>query len=541
MKIMHGRGVSDGIVHGKVVYYRPDGVRITRYTAEEEAEKNRFRKAQEDSIRQLKELAEKARAESGEETAMLFEIHGMLVEDPEFTERVCMILKQEHCNAEYAVQMAGEQNAARLEQLEDVYLQERAADIRDVTMRILENLTGQRQRGVQLSESAIVAAEDLTPSETLQLDRSKVLAFVTRQGSENSHAAILARGMGIPAVCGMQELTEEIVGQEVWLDGTAGMLITDADEETERTCLKKEQEQREHRRLLQQMKGRRVQLADGTWMRLYANISAPEDVEAVLENDGEGIGLFRSEFLYLASEQEPSEETQFEAYRRVLEGMEGKEVIIRTLDLGADKRVPYFALDVEENPAMGMRAIRICLERPELFRTQLRALYRASAYGKLSILFPMIASVWELQECRRLCECVRQELRAEGIPFAEQVPLGAMIETPAAVWCAEELAKEADFFSVGTNDLTQYTLACDRQSGKLDRFFDPHHPAVLRELECAAAAAKKAKIPIGICGELAGDESLLPFFVKIGISELSVAPKKILSLREVLTKQVVCR
>ncbi len=541
MKIMHGRGVSDGIVHGKVVYYRPDGVGITRYTAEEEVEKNRFRKAQEDSICQLKELAEKARAESGEETAMLFEIHGMLVEDPEFTERICMILKQEHCNAEYAVQMAGEQNAARLEQLEDAYLQERAADIRDVTMRILENLTGQRQRGVRLSEPAIVAAEDLTPSETLQLDRSKVLAFVTRQGSENSHAAILARSMGIPAVCGMQELSEEIVGQEVWLDGTAGMLITDADEEMERTCLKKEQEQREHRRLLQQMKGRRVQLADGTWMRLYANISAPEDVEAVLENDGEGIGLFRSEFLYLASEQEPSEETQFEAYRRVLEGMEGKEVIIRTLDLGADKRVPYFALDVEENPAMGMRAIRICLERPELFRTQLRALYRASAYGKLSILFPMIASVWELQECRRLCECVRQELRAEGIPFAEQVPLGAMIETPAAVWCAEELAKEADFFSVGTNDLTQYTLACDRQSGKLDRFFDPHHPAVLRELECAAEAAKKAKIPIGICGELAGDESLLPFFVKIGISELSVAPKKILSLREVLTKQVVCR
>ena len=517
MKIMHGRGVSDGIVHGKVVYYRPDGVGITRYTADEEAEKNRFRKAQEDSIRQLKELAEKARAESGEETAMLFEIHEMLVEDPEFTERVCMILKQEHCNAEYAVQMAGEQNAARLEQLEDAYLQERAADIRDVTMRILENLTGQRQRGVRLSEPAIVAAEDLTPSETLQLDRSKVLAFVTRQGSENSHAAILARSMGIPAVCGMQELTDDLVGQEVWLDGTAGMLITDADEETERTCLKKEQEQREHRRLLQQMKGRRVQLADGTWMRLYANISAPEDVEAVLENDGEGIGLFRSEFLYLASEQEPSEEMQFEAYRRVLEGMEGKEVIIRTLDLGADKRVPYFALDVEENPAMGMRAIRICLERPELFRTQLRALYRASAYGKLSILFPMIASVWELQECRRLCECVRQELRAEGIPFAEQVPLGAMIETPAAVWCAEELAKEADFFSVGTNDLTQYTLAC------------------------AAAAAKKAKIPIGICGELAGDESLLPFFVKIGISELSVAPKKILPLREVLTKQVICR
>ena len=472
---------------------------------------------------------------------MLFEIHEMLVEDPEFTEQVCMILKQEHCNAEYAVQMAGEQNAARLEQLEDAYLQERAADIRDVTMRILENLTGQRQRGVRLSEPAIVAAEDLTPSETLQLDRSKVLAFVTRQGSENSHAAILARSMGIPAVCGMQELTDDLVGQEVWLDGTAGMLITDADEETERTCLKKEQEQREYRRLLQQMKGRRVQLADGTWMRLYANISAPEDVEAVLENDGEGIGLFRSEFLYLASEQEPSEETQFEAYRRVLEGMEGKEVIIRTLDLGADKRVPYFALNVEENPAMGMRAIRICLEQPELFRTQLRALYRASAYGKLSILFPMIASVWEMQECRRLCECVRQELRAEGIPFAEQVPLGAMIETPAAVWCAEELAKEADFFSVGTNDLTQYTLACDRQSGKLDRFFDPHHPAVLRELECAAAAAKKAKIPIGICGELAGDESLLPFFVKIGISELSVAPKKILPLREVLTKQVVCR
>lgn len=541
MKIMHGKGVSDGIVHGKVVYYRPDGVGITRYTAEEEAEKNRFRKAQEDSIRQLKELAEKAKAESGEETAMLFEIHGMLVEDPEFTERVCMILKQEHCNAEYAVQMAGEQNAARLEQLEDTYLQERAADIRDVTMRILENLTGQHQRGVQLSEPAIVAAEDLTPSETLQLDRSKVLAFVTRQGSENSHAAILARSMGIPAVCGMQELPEEIVGQEVWLDGTAGMLIVDADEETETACLKKEQAQREHRRLLQQMKGKRVQLADGTWMRLYANISAPEDVETVLENDGEGIGLFRSEFLYLASEQEPSEETQFEAYRLVLEGMNGKEVIIRTLDLGADKRVPYFALDVEENPAMGMRAIRICLERPELFRTQLRALYRASAYGKLSILFPMIASVWELQECRRLCESVKQELRAEGVPFAEQVPLGAMIETPAAVWCAEELAEEADFFSVGTNDLTQYTLACDRQSGKLDRFFDPHHPAVLRELECAATAAKKAGIPIGICGELAGDESLLPFFVKIGISELSVAPQKILPLREVLTKQVVCR
>lgn len=541
MKIMHGRGVSDGIVRGRLVYYRQDGVGITRYTADTETEKIRFRKAQEDSICQLKELAERARAESGNETAMLFEIHGMLVEDPEFAEHVCMILEQEHCNAEYAVQMAGEQNAARMEQLPDAYMQERAADIRDVTMRILENLTGQHQRGVKLSEPAIVAAEDLTPSETLQLDRSKVLAFVTRQGSENSHAAILARSMGIPAVCGMQELSEDLVGQEVWLDGTAGTLIVDADAEMEAACRKKEQEQREHRRLLQQVKGKRIILADGTQMHLYANISAPEDVASVLENDGEGIGLFRSEFLYLASEQEPSEEVQFEAYRQVVQGMNGKEVIIRTLDLGADKRVPYFALDVEENPAMGMRAIRICLERPELFRTQLRALYRASAYGRLSILFPMIASVWELQECRRLCESVQKELRAEGIPFEEHVPLGAMIETPAAVWCAEELAKEADFFSVGTNDLTQYTLACDRQSGKLDRFFDPHHPAVLRELEHAAAAANAAGIPIGICGELAADESLLPFFVKIGIRELSVAPPKILPLREVLTKQAVSR
>ena len=541
MKIMHGRGVSDGIVRGRLVYYRQDGVGVTRYTAETETEKNRFRKAQEDSICQLKELAEKARTESGDETAMLFEIHEMLVEDPEFAERVCMILEQEQCNAEYAVQMAGEQNAARLEQLEDPYLQERAADIRDVTMRILENLTGQHQKGVQLSEPAIVAAEDLTPSETLQLDRSKVLAFVTRQGSENSHAAILARSMGIPAVCGMRELSKDLVGQDVWLDGTAGMLIVDADEEMQRACQKKEQEQLEHRRLLQKVKGRRIQLEDGTQMRLYANISAPEDVASVLENDGEGIGLFRSEFLYLASEQEPSEEVQFEAYREVVQGMQGKEVVIRTLDLGADKRVPYFALDVEENPAMGMRAIRICLERPELFRTQLRALYRASAYGRLSILFPMIASVWELQECRRLCESVQRELKAEGIPFDEHVPLGAMIETPAAVWCAEELAKEADFFSVGTNDLTQYTLACDRQSGKLDRFFDPHHPAVLRELEYAAAAANAAGISIGICGELAADESLLPFFIKIGIRKLSVAPQKILPLREVLTKQAVSR
>ena len=540
MILMQGKGVSKGVVKGTLYFYqRPDTAVVKRAAESLEAERARLAAAQEKSIAQLEELAEKCRAEAGDESAVLFETHAMFVEDDDYVECIQSALEDEGCSAEYAVQAAGEQFAAMFAAMEDAYMRARAADIRDVTRRILNNLMGIAEGGIDSDEPVILAADDLAPSETIGLDKSKILGFITQGGSSNSHTAILARTMGIPALCGVGDaLKPEYHGRLAYIDGETGQAVLDPDELTLNVLRDKYQKQQEMKELLQTMKGKEDVTLDGKKVNVYCNIGSSEDVAAVLANDGQGIGLFRSEFLYLAAEDYPTEEQQFEAYKSVAAAMNGKRVIIRTLDIGADKQVGYFNLTKEENPAMGLRAIRICLNRPEVFRTQLRALYRASAYGKIAIMFPMITSVWEVKECRRACQSVMKELADEGVPFNPDTEIGIMIETPASVFIADELARLVDFFSVGTNDLTQYTLACDRQANDLGKFFDPHHPAVLRALKLAADAAHKAGIWIGICGELGADLSLLPTFLAIGIDELSVSPSAVLPLRAELRKSI---
>ena len=460
----------------------------------------------------------------------------MFLEDEDFTGAMDEQLEEGY-TAEYAAQQAGEQFAAMLAAMDDPYMQARAADVRDVTGRLVNILTGVAQGGIDSEVPVILAADDLAPSETIQLDKSKILAIATRGGSGNSHTAILARTMGIPAVCGLGDaLSEDLDGREAYIVGETGQIILDPDGETLAELETRQQKQTELRELMRSMVGQKDVTLDGREMMVYCNIGSPDDVPAVLANDGQGVGLFRSEFLYLAADDYPTEEEQFRAYKQVAAAMKGKRVVIRTLDIGADKQVDYFHLNKEENPAMGLRAIRICLNRPEVFRTQLRALYRASAYGKVAIMFPMIASVWEVKECREICRKVMDELKAEGVPFNPDTEIGIMIETPAAVFMAEELAGLVDFFSVGTNDLTQYTLACDRQCNDLGRFFDPHHPAVLRALKATADAAHKAGIWVGICGELGADLELLPTFLAMGIDELSVSPSAVLPLRAAIRK-----
>ena len=540
MILMQGKGVSTGVTKGTLYFYqRPDTTVVKTQVENLEAEKERLNAARKVSMEQLEALAEKAREESGDETAILFETHAMFVEDDDYAEMIDELLESEGCNAEYAVKTAGEQFAAMFAAMDDTYMQARAADVNDVTQRILNNLMGVVDGGIDSEVPVILAADDLAPSETLQLDKTKILGFTTRGGSGNSHTAILARTMGIPAICGLGDgLKEEYAGRLTYIDGETGQLVIEPDELTLTAFSEKYQRQQEMKELLLTMKGQEDVTLDGRKMMVYCNIGSPHDVAAVQANDGQGIGLFRSEFLYLAASDYPTEEEQFQAYKTVAAAMNGKRVVIRTLDIGADKQVDYFNLNKEENPAMGVRAIRICLNRPEVFRTQLRALYRASAYGKVAIMFPMIASVWEVKECKRACQKVMAELEAEGIPYNKDTEIGIMIETPASVFMAEELAREVDFFSVGTNDLTQYTLACDRQANDLGKFFDPHHPAVLRALKMAADAAHKANIWIGICGELGGDLSLLPTFLAIGIDELSVSPSVVLPLRAEIRKSI---
>ena len=540
MILMQGKGVSKGVVKGPIYFYQRGAVTIsTAKAADPEKEKHRLEDAKEKSIDQLNALADKARAEAGDESAMLFETHAMFVEDEDFVDCMNAALDEEHCTAERAVEIAGEQFAAMLAAMDDAYMQARAADIKDVARRILNNLMGVAEGGIDSQEPVILAADDLAPSETLQLDKSKILGFVTQGGSGNSHTAILARTMGIPAICGLGDfLKQELNGRTAYIDGETGKVAIDPDDITLTAFHSKYEKQQEMKLLMETMKGKEDVTLDGRHMMVYCNIGSPEDVTAVLSNDGQGIGLFRSEFLYLASSDYPTEEEQFKAYREVAAAMEGKRVVIRTLDIGADKQVGYFNLQKEENPALGVRAIRICLNRPEVFRTQLRALYRASAYGKVAIMFPMITSVWEVKECKRACQKVMAELDKEGIPYNKDTEIGIMIETPASVLVAEELAREVDFFSVGTNDLTQYTLACDRQANDLGKFFDPHHPAVLRALKIAADAAHKAGIWIGICGELGADLSLLETFLAIGIDELSVSPSSVLPLRSEIRKSI---
>ncbi len=540
MILIQGKGVSTGVVKGPLYFFQRQDAAVVKTRVEDiSAEKQRLAQAQEKSMAQLEALADQCREESGEESAILFETHAMFVEDEDFVECIHTCLEDEGCNAEYAVQLAGEQFSAMFAAMDDAYMQARAADVRDVTRRLLNNLMGIVEGGIDSEEPVILMADDLAPSETIQLDKSKILAFATQSGSGNSHTAILARTIGIPAICGLGDaLRPEYSGRVAYMDGETGCIYLEPDELTLLTIKEKYEKQQEMKKLLQSMKGQEDVTLDGQKVNVYCNIGSPEDVASVLANDGQGIGLFRSEFLYLAASDYPTEEEQFQAYKAVATAMNGKRVIIRTLDIGADKQVDYFNMTKEENPALGVRAIRICLNRPEVFGPQLRALYRASAYGKIAIMFPMITSVWEVKECKRACQKVMAALDAEGIPYNKDTEIGIMIETPASVFVADALAKEVDFFSVGTNDLTQYTLACDRQCNDLGKFYDPHHPAVLRALKMAADAAHRAGIWIGICGELGADLELLPTFLAMGIDELSVSPASVLPLRTAIRQSI---
>ena len=536
MYTIQGKGVSKGVANGPVYFYRRGGGEIVKTAvADAAAEKQRFENARSTAMEQLAALYEKAVAEVGEEGAALFEAHQMMLEDLDYIDGINDMIEGEGVNAEYAVSQVAEQFAAMLAAMDDAYMQARAADVKDISNRVIGILQGVVAGGIDSDVPVILASDDLAPSETVQLDKSKILGFVTSGGSGNSHTAILARTMGIPAIIGVGDARKDsLEGKSAIIDGETGEVVVEPDAITSERLLKKQAKERALKELLDQLKGKENVTIDGRKVMVYCNIGSPDDVDPVLANDGGGIGLFRSEFLYLQNDDYPTEEQQFKAYKDVAERMGGKRVIIRTLDIGADKQADYFQLDKEENPAMGLRAIRICLTRPEVFKTQLRALYRASAYGKIAIMFPMITSVWEVQEIKRICEAVKAELRREEMPFDENVELGIMIETPSAVMMSDRLAKEVDFFSVGTNDLTQYTLAVDRQGNNLDRFFDSHHPAVLRMLKMAADNAHKAGIWIGICGELGADVSLTETFLAIGIDELSVSPSAVLPLRSAI-------
>lgn len=536
MYTIQGKGVSGGVANGPLCFYQRGDHDVAKHeVADTEAEKQRFESARQTAMEQLKALYEKALAEVGEEGAELFEAHQMMLDDLDYVEGIQDLIDGEQVNAEYAVSQVAEQFAQMFASMDDSYMQARAADVKDISNRVIGILSGAVAGGIDSDVPVILAADDLAPSETVQLDKSKILGFVTQGGSGNSHTAILARTMGIPAVIGTGDaLREDYEGKTAWIDGETGELFVEADEITHERLSKKHAKQRAMKELMDQLKGKENVTIDGRKVMVYCNIGSPDDVDQVLANDGGGIGLFRSEFLYLQNNDYPTEEQQFQAYKTVAERMGGKRVIIRTLDIGADKQADYFQLAHEENPAMGLRAIRICLTRPEVFKTQLRALYRASAYGKIAIMFPMITSEWEVLEIKRICEGVKAELRKEEQPFDENIELGIMVETPAAVMMSDRLAKLVDFFSVGTNDLTQYTLATDRQGGNLDRFFDAHHPAVLRMIKMAADNAHKAGIWIGICGELGADTSMTETFMALGVDELSVSPSAVLPLRSTI-------
>lgn len=538
MITIQGKGVSGGIAKGRLYFLRrPDAVVPRERRGGLEEELARLTAAQERVTARLQELADRCR--DGEQVRALLETHAMLAEDEDFAACIQNLLAREGCSAEYAAERAGEEFAALFSAAEDPYLRARAADIRDVARRICGELMGVEEHAPGPEEPVVLAADDLAPSETARLDREKILAFVIREGSALSHTAILARAMGIPAICGVGEaLGEEYAGQLCCVDAGAGRLIIDPSGAQLAELEELAERQRRLARSLESMKGERDVTLDGRQMLVCCNIASPEETAAVLQNGGQGIGLFRSEFLYLGAEACPTEEEQFRAYRAVVAAMEGKRVVIRTLDLGGDKRADCLHLRREENPALGERAIRLCLNRPELFRTQLRAVYRASAFGRVAILIPMITSVWEIRACREICAEVMAELDAEGIAYDKNLELGIMIETPAAALIADVLAEEADFFSVGTNDLSQYTLACDRRSGELERFFDPRHPAVLRAVKMAADAAHAAGIRIGICGELGSDPELLPTFLAMGIDELSVSPGAVLPLRAAIRHSI---
>ena len=535
MVVCQGKSVLKGIAIGKIyLYEKQEYVLEQKQVADAEAEVARFEAAKETAIGQLDDLYEKALAEAGEEQAMIFDVHKMMLDDGDYLDAITGLIRSEKVNAEYAVHTTGEQFAAVFASMDDDYMKARSADVKDISGRVIRILAGIGDGSIASEEPVILLADDLTPSETVSLDKSKILAFVTRNGSANSHTAILARSMNIPALVQTDvELLKEYHGMDAVVDGLDGKLYLDPEEAVLAELVQKKEACGRERAELEKLIGLDNVTKDGRKINVYANIGSPEDVDKVLLNDAGGIGLFRSEFLYLGREDYPSEEEQFEIYKEVLSRMEGKKVIIRTLDIGADKQVDYFKLPKEENPAMGYRAIRICLDRIDVFKTQLRAIYRASVYGTAAIMFPMIISVKEILRIKEIVEEVKAELTAAGIEIAP-VELGIMVETPAAVMISEELAKEVSFFSIGTNDLTQYTLAIDRQNQSLDTIYDSHHPAVLRMIRMTIENGHKGGAWVGICGELGADTTLTKTFVDMGIDELSVSPTYVLGLRKAI-------
>ena len=535
MQIYKGKSVFGGIAIGKISVYKKDEQLVKRVKIEDaDAEMERYTAARNIAAAQLQKLYDKALKEVGEANAAIFEVHQMMLEDEDYNESVENIIHSQMVNAEYAVASTADNFAQMFEAMDDDYMRGRAADVRDISERVITVLAGGAGSGLDSDEPVIIAADDLAPSETVQLDKDKVLSFVTAHGSENSHTAILARTMGIPALIGTGiDLDETVDGKLGIVDGTNGVVYVDPDAELLEEMKKKQQEDQEKKRLLQTLKGKENITLDGQKVMLYANVGNIKDLGIALQNDAGGIGLFRSEFIYLGQDHYPTEEEQFQIYKTVAETMAGRRVIIRTLDIGADKQCDYFELDKEDNPAMGLRAIRICLTRPEIFKTQLRALFRASVYGNINIMYPMIISVDEVRQIKAIVEEVKAELAEQGIEYGNPAQ-GIMIETPASVMMSRELAEEVDFFSIGTNDLTQYTLAIDRQNSKLDKFFDSHHPAVLRMIQMTVENAHKAGIWGGLCGELGADQALTKDFLAMGVDELSVSPGSILPLRKII-------
>ncbi len=534
-----GKGVYGAVAVGRIKLFRRQDIRVKRTRTEDiEEELSRLGRAKAQALEQLREIYDRALVEVGEANAQIFEIHMMMVEDEDYNEAVTGMIRTQGVNAEYAVAVTGDNFAEMFRAMEDSYMQARAADVRDISNRIISCLSGGADAAQASDEPVIICADDLAPSETVSLDKERVLAFVTAHGSSNSHTAILARSMNIPAIIGMGEefLAAVKDGDMAVADGFSGELIIAPDDMTLAEYSRRQREEEEKAELLRKLKGKENETIDGTRINVFANIGSADNIGAVLLNDAGGIGLFRSEFMYLESSSLPTEEEQLQVYRRVLESMPSKKVIIRTLDIGADKQAEHLHLDREDNPALGLRAIRLCLARPDMFRTQLRALYRASVYGELGIMFPMIASVWELEEILAMCAEVRSELDAAGAEYSHRVEHGIMIETPAAAIISDKLAPMVDFFSVGTNDLIQYTLACDRQNPKLERFCDTHHEAVLRLIGYAAQSAHKHGKWIGICGELAADTSLTEAFLRMGIDELSVSPNFVLKVRDAVRR-----
>lgn len=535
MQIYNGKSVFGGIAIGKISVYQKKEQQVKRVKIDDpEQEMARYEKAKAEGIKQLQGLYDKALREVGEANAAIFEVHQMMMEDDGYNESVENIIRSQGVNAEYAVATTGDNYAQMFSAMDDDYMRERAADVRDISERLLTILNGEETGAVDADEPKIIVAEDLAPSETVQLDKDKVLSFVTVKGSLNSHTAILARTMAIPALVNASvPLESEIDGRLGIVDGANGTFYVDPDEETLAEMKKRQEEDLTRKQLLLTLKGKENVTLDGQKVMLYANIGNIKDLATVIQNDAGGIGLFRSEFIYLEKEDFPTEEEQFQIYRQVAQTMAGKRVIIRTLDIGADKQCDYFHMEHEENPALGCRAIRICLTRPEIFKTQLRALFRASAFGKIAIMYPMITSVQEVRKIKEIVEEVKAELTTQGVEFGNPEQ-GIMIETPAAAIISDDLAKEVDFFSIGTNDLSQYTMAIDRQNPQLDLFFDPHHPAVLRMISLVVENAHKAGIWAGICGELGADQSLTKEFLAMGVDELSVSPGSILPLRKII-------